>query len=209
MSRNAATVETTNCEDSKKNILAFFNSLKNGPATNTENQNRFFGREHREIQEWMVLGASVGCMEKNGWDHPETAIKTNPPAADFQTFDNHGNPWQNIEITECLPRGYARDRFYSDIKSMCGYQNVSEYSETPDSCLRILKSAIKKKSQKPYAAHSSLIVHVSFRLYKQRGKQHPPLSAVLHQTRLNEVAELRFARIYVLTCGMSELIILK
>lgn len=209
MIRNTATIEPSKYENSKKNILAYFNSLKNGPETTVQNQDRFFDREHREMQEWMVLGAAVGCMAKNGWDHPDTAIKTKPPAADFQTFDKHGNHWQNIEITECLPQGYARDGFYRDIKSMCGYQDVSDYSETPDSCLRILKSAIKRKSQKPYAMHSSLIVYVSFRLYKQRGQQYPPLSAVLRQARLNEVSESQFVRIYVLACGMSELIILK
>jgi hypothetical protein len=202
-------IENSQCDNSKKNILAFYNSVKNGPVTAAENQDAFFGRDHRRIQEWMVLGASVECMKENGWDYPDTAIETKPPAPDFRTFDHVGKQWQDIEITEGLPSGYNRDSFYRNIKSGYRFQSISECSESPDSCLKILRSAIIAKSLKPYADGSSLIVHLTFRLYRQRGKQYPPLSEVLHKHRLTEVAESPFLHIYVLACGMRELIILK
>ena len=209
MNANTTPIENMECDNSKKNILAWYDSVKIGPVTTAQNQDRFFGRDHRKIQEWMILGAAVDCMKENGWDYPETAIETKPPAPDFRSFDKDGKLWQNIEITEGLPSGYTRDSFYSSIKSGCGIQNISDSSETPDNCLRILRSAIKKKSLMSYAGESSLIVYLNLRLYKPKGKQYPPLSATLNQRRLPEIADSPFARIYVLTCEMRGVIILK
>ena len=69
----------------RKPIFEHYNRLKSLQETQIK-QSDFFGGSHKRTREWITLGAAVACMKTYGWEHPETAIETEPPDPDFKTF---------------------------------------------------------------------------------------------------------------------------
>jgi len=116
----------------------------------------FFSRSHKKTREWQVLGVTQNILREQGFDYPVYAKEQEKP--DFIAYRDDGSIWSRIEIVEILVPGYKRQDYHKKLaqrKHPHFFGRIKPLTEP----FAPLREQIAKKSLKPYARDSTLIVY--------------------------------------------------
>jgi len=164
----------------------------------------FFSRSHKKTREWQVLGVAQNILREQGFDYPVYAKEHEEP--DFIAYRDDSSIWSPIEIVEILPPGYKRQDYHKKLeqRKQPQFLNRIEYLDEPFAPLR---EQITKKSLKPYAGDTTLIVYYDIgTLYIEAA--HLPFEKLITDEHSRQPLEHinTFKRVLVLNASLDALL---